>query len=120
MQADTPTQVGSPWRRRRLLPRSTRGMLLFILLVVIVPVLLVETGTYLVRFDQRRAEELRANLELARSEAANFEAYVRDVLLQELAIGLALTVLPPSTAEQRNQFLAETASASLPSTSVPA
>ena len=66
--------------------------LLLLPLVVLVPVLVTQAAIYAGRFESQRAEEFQSNLELARSIAATFDAYVHDVLHQELAVGLDLTM----------------------------
>src|ERR671925_690275 len=89
--------TSTPWACRRprrvsrrgigpRLPRSIQGTLLLLLLVALVPVLLVQAGIYYNSFKTRRAQELQANLELARAVAATFEAYVQDILRQEVTI----------------------------------
>ena len=89
-----------------LLLGSTRRALLLLAFVVLVPVLLVQAGIYYERFEGRRADEFRSSLELARAVSAAFEAYVRDVLAQELLIGETFTLPRPPTAEQMNRLLA--------------
>ena len=93
----------------RFLPRTVRGTLLFLVLTVLVPILVVVAANYYIRFQERRAQELEDNLEVARAVAIAFEDYIRDLLHQELAIGIALSPpqsLPPHRAEQ---LLAENA-----------
>ncbi|MGE5618743.1 MAG: ATP-binding protein [Sphingomonadaceae bacterium] len=97
----------SPPERRgvvaRLLPQSVQGILLLLLLVVLVPMLLVQAGTYYSRFQIRQAEELQSNLEVARVVATAFEGFVQDVSRQELTLGTTLTssqVLPPAEVDR--------------------
>ena len=77
-----------------LFPHGIRGMLILLLLIVLIPILLFQAGIYYKRFQDRRTQEFQANLELARAVATTFETYVRDILHQELAVGLALTQSP--------------------------
>lgn len=97
---------GPPWRWiDRRFPGSIQGILLLVLMVVLVPVLLTQAAIYKRRLDARRAQEFQANLELARSVAGIFDAYVHDVLHQELAIGLDLTEPRPLSPDQIKQIL---------------
>lgn len=89
----------------RLAPRSVRATLLFLLFVVLIPVLLLQAGLYYQRFEIRYRRELEANLELARAVAATFDAFLQDVLHQESAIGLALTLPRTLSTTEINQFL---------------
>ncbi|HKZ50515.1 MAG TPA: cache domain-containing protein, partial [Dehalococcoidia bacterium] len=82
-----------------------------LLLVVFFPGLLGQAGSHFGWLQERRALELQANLELARSVAATFDAYIRDIIHQELAIGLALTSPQPVSVEQANRLLAAGAAA---------
>lgn len=79
---------GRSWQRIRV-------MLVLLLLVLLVPTVIVQTIDLLDRYQSRRAGELQANLELARSVAKTFESFVQDVIHQELAIGLAMTSSRP-------------------------
>ena len=83
-----------------------RDRLLLLVLVVLVPLLVVQAGIYVAWYHHRWAEEEQANLEEAWAVATTFEAYVRDVRRQELAIGAALVGPYPYTTEQANKFLA--------------
>ncbi len=74
---------------RGLVPGTVRGTLALTLLAVLVPTLLGLAGIYYGRFTGQRAETLRDNLELARSVTATFDAYIQDIVHQELAIGEA-------------------------------
>ena len=80
-------------RGLRLAP-TVRGRLGLLLLAVLVPILFLQARTHCDRFQSRRADEYHANLELARSVAAAFDAYVRAILQSELMVGLALTASP--------------------------
>ncbi len=89
----------------RLLPRTVRGTQLLLLLVVLVPLLLVQSSIYYNRFTVRRAQELQANLELARSVAGTFDAYVQDVVRQELSIGISFLPQDPSAAQHVREHM---------------
>ena len=92
-------------RGYRLLPRTIRGILLLLPLVVLVPVLLIAAGHFYDEFQRLRATELKANLELARSVADDFDDYLKDIIHQEFAIGIAFTWPQPLTTEQANKLL---------------
>ncbi|MCL5959495.1 MAG: ATP-binding protein, partial [Chloroflexi bacterium] len=79
-------------RIRRLLPRSVRGTMILLVLVVLVPILLAQAGLYWRRFEVRRAQEFQANLEVARSAGVAVEGYVRDVTRVERALAMSITI----------------------------
>ncbi len=87
--------------------RGIRGKLLLLLLVVLLPILLIEAFVYYQRFETRKSEELRANLELARAVAKNFDIFVQDLVHTELVVGLALTASQQITESDRNRILDE-------------
>ncbi|HUH67390.1 MAG TPA: PAS domain-containing protein [Syntrophales bacterium] len=70
---------------------SIKRSLVFLLLIVLVPAIAIQAYFSYNTYQTRRASELQANLEIARSLAKAFESFVQDVLRQELAIGLAIT-----------------------------
>ncbi|MER3406121.1 MAG: hypothetical protein C4289_13970, partial [Chloroflexota bacterium] len=86
-------------------PRTIRAMLFLLLLVVLAPVLLTQSVLYYRRFDTRRADELQASLDLAQALAAGFEAYIQNIVRQELLLGHALSASPPPAPEQATQML---------------
>lgn len=88
-----------------LYPRTIRAMLFLLLLVVLAPVLLTQSALYYRRFETRRAEELQASLELAQALAAAFEAYIQDIVRQELLLGQTLSASPPPAPEQATHML---------------
>src|SRR6185437_12719507 len=97
------------WRRRLidwLAASNIQRTLLFLLLVVLIPVLITQAVVSRFRLQTRRAQEIQSNLELARSVAGIFDAYVHDVLHQESAVGLELTSSPALSPAQMNQILA--------------
>ncbi len=85
--------------------RGIRGRLILLLLIVLIPILLIETFVYYRTFEARKSEELRANLEVARAVAKNFDTFVQDIARSELVIGLALTASRPITDGDRNRIL---------------
>lgn len=108
---DTVTSRPKVLRRAigRLAPNSVKGTLFLLLLSTFVPILLVAAGLFYVRFHARQAEEFQANLEVARAVAVAFDAYIDDILHQELAIGAALALPPFESPEQANRLLATSA-----------
>ena len=85
-------------------PNSMRQALMLLVLVVLVPIVLVQTIIYYDQFNARLADEYRANLEFARIVALGFEGFIQDVLHQELAVGKGLQLLKPFR-EKQAQFL---------------
>jgi two-component system, sensor histidine kinase and response regulator len=69
---------------------TIRVRLFLLLAIVLVPALLVQMLIYRDRYETRRIEELRANMEIARSMCMAFEQFVEDLFHQELAMGLAI------------------------------
>ncbi|MGH2458504.1 MAG: sensor histidine kinase [Chloroflexota bacterium] len=107
-EAVAPDQGSRHWRRLKAgwpVARNIQGTLLVLLLVVLIPVLITQAIVYKFRLQARRTQEIQANLELARSVAGIFDAYVHDVLHQELAIGLDLTSTPGLSSAQMNEVL---------------
>jgi PAS domain S-box-containing protein len=79
--------------------RGIQSRLVFLLLCVFVPALLINAYITFDRLQSQRAHELQANLEMARFVSKAFEAFIKDVLHQELAIGIAITSLHPRAPE---------------------
>ena len=67
-----------------------------LLVVALLPILLIQVGTYASSIELERATELESDLEAARAVAAALDAFVNDILHTELAIGTALSASPPS------------------------
>ncbi len=89
---------------------SVRHTLPLLLALLLVPVLGVQALIYYGRFEQRRSTEYQANLEVARAVAAAFDAFVDDVLHQELATGRALVLAGDSLGDQQaHELLAASA-----------
>jgi PAS domain S-box-containing protein len=85
--------------------RSIRKRLILLLLFVLIPVSGIQAYFYYQSFQARRASELQANLEIARAIGKTFERFVKDVLHQELAIGLALTSSQELSPEHGDRIL---------------
>jgi PAS domain S-box-containing protein len=98
---------GMPRWLNRILPSSISGRLILLLCVILVPLLLVEAVFYYSTFEGKREGELQANLEVARAVSGTFDAYIRDILRQELAIGIAFTSPEPLSSDQEYRFLEE-------------
>ena len=86
---------------------NIQSRLLGLLLVVFIPILLIQAfiGCDVVR--TRKMEEFQSNLELARAVGDTFNSFVRDVLRQELAIGIAVTAEPPISPVDFRRLLTE-------------
>lgn len=85
---------------------SFQGRLYLLLFSVFIPVLLIQAGYLYQRFETRKANEFRTNMEMARAVTGTFNQFVKDILNQELAIGVNFTMpqsLPP---DQMNRILA--------------
>ncbi len=93
----------------RLFPRSIRGRIVLLMLVLLIPILIIQGYLYYDVYQDRRRQELLANLEMARAVGKVFEAYIKDVLRQELAIGLAATSSPPLSSQSLKRLLEKSA-----------
>lgn len=82
-----------------------QGKIILFLSILLVPILLVQIYVYYHMFQNLREQELQANLEIARATAKGFDAFVRDVLRQEMIIGLAMTAAGPVSEEDRRRIL---------------
>jgi len=78
----------APWWSRR---NSVRNRILLLLVVAFIPGLLMETWIYWQRFEVRRNEECRNNIEMARAVAKTFESFLDDLFDQEKLIGVLAT-----------------------------
>lgn len=76
---------------RALLPRTLRGRLLLLLVIVLIPLLLLQAAEFRNNLREHRALETQANLELARAVSKAFSAYIEDILHQELATSIVLS-----------------------------
>jgi len=85
---------------------SMRRALFVLVLVVILPLIAVQTGIYWSWLRSQQAEEEIANLEMARAVAMAFQAFVRDMQRQELAIGTALVELTFPSPDHAGRFIA--------------
>ena len=92
--------------KKRFLP-SIQGKLVLLLFILVIPNLFILTYMYYDRFQSRRVEELQANLELARAVSKNFEAFCRDIVIDEVLIGTALTSSQPLSNQDQNRILAK-------------
>jgi PAS domain S-box-containing protein len=86
---------------------SIQGKLILLLAILVIPNLFILTYMCYDRFQSRRAEELQANLELARAVSMNFETFVQDILIDEQLIGTALTSSQPLLTQDQNRILAK-------------
>ncbi len=72
-----------------------QGKLVLLLLVLLVPTLSIQAFLYFQTLQVRKAEELQANLEIARTVGKAFENFVQDALCYESAIAIAATASSP-------------------------
>lgn len=93
------------------LPRTVRGMLFLLLLIVFVPGILILASTHFANYQLHRRQALEANLDVARAVAQTFDAHVDDILRTELVIGSVLVRSGDPQAEEASRLLAEAAAA---------
>ena len=67
--------------------------------------LLIQAGYLYERFQSRRADEFRGNLEMARAVAGTLNTFVQDVLHQELSIGANFSMSQSLPVDQMNRIL---------------
>ncbi len=84
-----------------------RKRIVVLLLLLFVPLLLLESFTYYKWFQERKKVEMQANLEIARTVAKTFDAFIQDVLHTQLAIGMAATASPAPSAASLLHMLRE-------------
>jgi len=95
-EAMPPSRAERPrWRSVRFLALSVQARLVMLLLVALVPILLIQAGTYISSFEAEHAAELQRDLESARAVAAAFDALTGDLLHAQHAIGTALSASSP-------------------------
>ena len=70
---------------------SIQKKLFLLIAAILIPILMVESFIYYQRFERRRNEEIQANTEIARTVAGAFSLFVRDILHEELALGISIT-----------------------------
>lgn len=86
--------------------RSIQSKLILLLSILLVPTLLIQAYIYHDSFRTSRSEELQANLEVARAVAKAFDAWLQNVLDNELLIGAALLSSHPPIPEDRGRLFA--------------
>ena len=84
---------------------TIRGKLYCLVLTMLFPLLLIQAGYVYERFQSRLANEFQVNLEMARAVAGTLNIFLQDVLHQELAICVNLTMSPDLQLEQMNRIL---------------
>lgn len=75
----------------RPVSRRIQSKLLLLFFVLLIPTITIQVFAYWDRYETRRSEALHSNLELARAISKNFIGFIKDILHQEMALGLALT-----------------------------
>ncbi len=83
---------------------SVRRTLLLLLVIVLLPELVIEVFHYRNTIENQRAQEVRANLDLARATAMSFDSYVDHILHEEATAGTALA--SDLSVNQTNRILA--------------
>jgi signal transduction histidine kinase len=96
-------------RLQRFLFGGMRRVLVSLLLIALVPILIVDIILFIVLLRFSLQEEVRANIEVARAISSGFDGYIRDILREELAIGLALSSPAMVDNDLRNDYLAANA-----------
>lgn len=86
---------------------TIQGKLILCLCALLFPILLTQAYIYHDRFHARRAEELQANLELARAVVKSFDMLLQDILSDELVLGTALTSSRPLPRQDQDRLLAK-------------
>ena len=86
-------------------PGSVRRALIVLTCVALIPVAAMQAWIYYTWFQVRVSEEIRVDLEVARSVGFSFQAFLDDVTRQEFAMGLAISALHPYAAGEASRFL---------------
>lgn len=88
---------------------NIRKRLMLLLLIVFIPFLAAQAFTYYKWYEARKAAELQANLEVARTVAVTFDLFVKDVLNTQDVIGRAASSPPPLSKSALRNILARAA-----------
>jgi PAS domain S-box-containing protein len=96
-------------RRRIGLSNTIQGKLLLLLFVTFISMLIIQAIFILDQFRTQRANELQANLEVARAVGGAFEQFVHNIIDQELAIGIHLSSAESLPVEEMNKILKQNA-----------
>ena len=88
---------------------TIKGRIFLLLLVVLVPILLIQTYIFYSNFKNSREQALRSNLEVARTLEKAFDAFIQGIFRQELSIGLAATSSPPLSNQELKRILEKNA-----------
>lgn len=86
-----------------------RSRLFLLLIVILIPVLMIQVFIFYENYKLRKREAFQANLEIARSVAKTFDAFIQDVLHQAMAVGIAATATPSLSPEGIDRLLDESA-----------
>jgi len=95
----------SPPAWKRIVPKTTGGLLAGIMLSVLIPLLLLQTAIYVFWYRTRIQTEMVTNLGFARSVAGACESYVQDVRRQLLVLGNAIEADPAFSIQKAGTLL---------------
>jgi two-component sensor histidine kinase/PAS domain-containing protein len=84
---------------------SIGALLLLRLLIVLAPIILLQTWVYRHEYDARREVEIQANLEVTRAVAASFDAFVADLRHAANGAGKALIYLAPFPRDRATSYM---------------
>lgn len=104
------------WKTASKVSFGIQSRLIVLLLIVLIPVMGIQAFNYYDSYQARRAEELKANLEMARAVGKAFYSFVQDVLHDELTIGTVATDPSPLASAALTRLL-KTSSTNLPAVS---
>jgi signal transduction histidine kinase len=90
---------------KKMIPKTTGGILAGIMLSALIPLLLLQTTIYIVWYQTRIQTEMDANLEFARSVAWSFESYVQDLRRQLHVLGNAIESDPAFSMQKAGTLL---------------
>lgn len=88
--------------------KSIQSRLNLLLLLILIPVLAIQSYIYYENYQASRAAELQANLEMAHAVAKGFDSFIKDIIHQELALGRIITSTKHMTGKDINGLLEET------------
>ncbi len=96
-------QSNAGWKK--VMPKTTGGILAGIMLAALIPILLLQSAIYVFWYQTRIQTEMIANLEFARSVAWSFESHVQDIRRQLLVLGKAIESDPAFSIEKAGTLL---------------
>ncbi len=92
--------------KERLSSYTLRNRIRLIVLIALIPLLIIQVGYIVIEYQTLRAGADKANEYVARLASDTVQAFIQDILHQELAIGIHFTTSGRLSADRMNRILA--------------